>query len=51
MFAKLGASGMMFGNPKKAGAAITGKNYKGSKAEMEKFRRIMKSLGYDYGKE
>lgn len=50
MFAKLGASGMMFSNPKKASAAITGKNYEG-KGDMAKFRRIMKALGYDYGKE
>jgi hypothetical protein len=51
MFTKLAASGMQLGNPEKASAAITGKNYKGSKAEMDKFRRIMKALGYDYKEE
>ena len=51
MFRKLGAAGMMLTNPEKAGAAVTGKDYKGSKAEMAKFRRIMKSLGYDYGED
>jgi hypothetical protein len=48
MFTKLAASGMMLGNPEKAGAAVTGKEYEG-KGDMAKFRRIMKSLGYDYG--
>tara|TARA_A100001201_G_scaffold143052_2_gene143158 strand:+ start:261 stop:464 length:204 start_codon:yes stop_codon:yes gene_type:complete len=51
MFAKAAAAGMKLGNPEKAGAAATGKDYKGSKAEMAKFRRIMKALGYDYGEE
>ena len=50
MFRKLGAAGMMLTNPEKAGAAITGKEYKG-KGNMEQFRRIMKSLGYDYGED
>ena len=52
MFKKLGAAGMMLTNPEKAGAAVTGKDYEGSKtpkADMAKFRRIMKALGYDYG--
>ena len=50
MFTKLAAAGMQLGNPEKAGAAVTGKQYEG-KGDMEKFRRIMKSLGYDYGKD
>ena len=50
MFTKLAASGMMLTNPEKAGAAITGKKYEG-KGNMEQFRRIMKSLGYDYGED
>lgn len=50
MFTKLAASGMMLGNPEKAGAAITGKEYEGD-GDMDQFRRIMKSLGYDYKKD
>ena len=50
MFTKLAASGMMLGNPEKASAAIKGKKYEG-KGDMAKFRRIMKSLGYDYKEE
>lgn len=50
MFTKLAASGMMLGNPEKAGAAITGKEYEGD-GNMDQFRRIMKSLGYDYKKD
>tara|TARA_S200002703_G_scaffold78540_1_gene67617 strand:- start:107 stop:337 length:231 start_codon:yes stop_codon:yes gene_type:complete len=52
MFRKLGAAGMMLTNPEKAGAAITGKDYEnksGKGMSMDSFRRIMKSLGYDYG--
>ena len=48
MFKQLGAAGMMMTNPEKAGAAITGKEYTGD-GNMKQFRRIMKSLGYDYG--
>ena len=54
MFKKLGASGMMLTNPEKAGAAMTGKDYtnkSGKGMDMSTFRRIMKSLGYDYGEE
>ena len=52
MFRQLGAAGMMLTNPEKAGAAMTGKEYEnksGKGMSMDTYRRIMKSLGYDYG--
>jgi hypothetical protein len=48
MFKQLGAAGLMLTNPEKAGSAITGRDYKG-KGDMNQFRRIMESFGYDYG--
>ena len=48
MFKQLAGAGMMLTNPEKAGAAISGKKYEGD-GNMKQFRRIMKSLGYDYG--
>lgn len=52
MFRKLGAAGMMLTNPEKTEAAMEGKEYKnksGKGMSMDAFRRIMESLGYDYG--
>ena len=52
MFTKLGAAGMMLTNPEKTRAAMSGEDYEnksGKGMSMDAFRRVMKSLGYDYG--
>jgi len=54
MFTKLGAAGMMLTNPEKTRAAMEGGEYEnksGKGMSMSAFRRIMKSLGYDYGEQ
>jgi hypothetical protein len=52
MFTKLAGAGMMLTNPEKTRAAMSGEEYEdksGKGMSMAAFRRIMKSLGYDYG--
>jgi hypothetical protein len=48
MFKQLGAAGLMLTNPEKAGSAITGREYEG-KGDMDKFKRLSKFFGYNYG--